>query len=350
MASFECRVFVDGVLSARPPTLREAADVLRGDEGVVWIGLRDPDPATLDTAAELFALHPLAIEDTQKGHQRAKIERYGDALFVVIRPSWYAETVEFGEVHLFIGHRFVITVRRGERPDLTAAREALEADPEFLGFGPEAMVTALLDALVDGYAPVVARLQDDVDGVEDSLFGQRRVDPQLSERIYHLLEKVIGMQRAVDPLSGVLRELMSGGAVEHEEVRHRLRNVLDHTTRVSESVDTLRSLLESSLSVHSTLISLEQNEEMRRISSASLAQGEESRRLAEETIQQGEQMKKISSWAAILFTPTLVAGVYGMNFDHMPELHWLAGYPFALALMLGLGVSLWIIFKHKRWL
>lgn len=354
MPSFDCRVFVDGVLTSRPSSLLGAADAVDGGEGVAWIGLHDPEPETLETAADLFGLHPLAIEDTQKGHQRAKLERYGETLFVVIRPSWYDEgaRVEFGEVHLFVGQRFVITVRRGERPDLTAAREALEAEPEFLSFGPEAMLTALLDALVDEYAPVVSRLQDDVDAVEDELFGQRPVDPELSERIYHLTEEVIGMQRAVDPLSDMLRGLLRGAGRfgTHEEVQHRLRNVLDHTTRVSEAVDTLRSLLGSALSVHSMLISLEQNDAMRRMSSASLAQGEESRRLAEETIQQGEQMKKISSWAAILFTPTLVAGIYGMNFDQMPELHWVFGYPFAIALMLGLGISLWGVFKHKRWL
>jgi magnesium transporter len=212
--------------------------------------------------------------------------------------------------------------------------------------------TPFLDAIVDGYAPVVAGLVNDIDEVEDSLFGQEDVDPALSKRIYNLLSQVISLQRAIDPLPDMVRGLLRGAGRygTDNEVQNRLRNVLDHTVRVTERVNGSRSLLENALTVHSTLVSLEQNEAMRRMSSASLAQGEESRRLAEETITQGEQVKKISSWAAILFTPTLIASVYGMNFDHMPELHWAWGYPFAVALMAAFGAGLWGIFKWRQWL
>lgn len=320
-----------------------------------WIGLMDPDADELETAAARFGLHPLAVEDAHKGHQRAKLERYGDTMFVVLRPASYddrRERVDFGEVHLFVGPQFVITVRHGAVPDLTPARDALEAEPEFLSIGPEAMLTAFLDVIVDGYAPVVAGLMNDIDEVEDSLFGKGNADPELSKRIYRLLAQVIALQRSIGPLPDMVHGLLRGAGRygTGDEVQNRLRNVLDHTIRVTERVDGIRSLLENALTVHSTLVTTEQNEAMRRMSSASLAQGEESRRLAEETIEQGEQVKKISSWAAILFTPTLVASIYGMNFDHMPELHWAWGYAFAIALMIGFGVGLWGVFKWRRWL
>jgi magnesium transporter len=273
----------------------------------------------------------------------------------VLRPASYddrRESVDFGEVHLFVGPQFVITVRHSAVPDLSAARDALEAEPQFLAKGPEAMLTAFLDVIVDDYAPVVAGLMNDIDEVEDSLFGEGNADPALSERIYRLLAQVIALQRAIGPLPDMVRGLLRGADRygTGDEVQNRLGNVLDHTIRVTERVDGARSLLENALTVHSTLVTMEQNEAMRRMSSASLAQGEESRRLAEETIEQGEQVKKISSWAAILFTPTLIASIYGMNFDHMPELHWTWGYPLAVALMIGFGVGLWGVFKWRRWL
>ncbi|MEU3733848.1 magnesium and cobalt transport protein CorA [Streptomyces sp. NPDC033538] len=355
MTAIDGRIYVEGRPAACPPDLQDAADRLERSGGVAWIGLMDPGADELEAAAARFGLHPLAVEDAYKGHQRAKLERYGDTVFVVLRPASYDdrhEHVGIGEVHLFVGPQFVITVRHSAVPDLSAARDALEAEPEFLSTGPEAMLTAFLDVIVDGYAPVVAGLVHDIDEVEDSLFGASGVDPALSERIYKLLSQVIALQRAIDPLPDMVRGLLRGAGRygTGDEVQNRLRNVLDHTIRVTERVDGSRALLENALTVHSTLVTMEQNEAMRRMSSASLAQGEESRRLAEETIEQGEQVKKISSWAAILFTPTLVASIYGMNFDHMPELHWTWGYPFALMLMAGFGVGLWSVFKWRRWL
>ncbi len=218
-------------------------------------------------------------------------------MFVVRRPSTYdddAERVEFGEIHLFVGARFVITLRRGARPDLAATRQALEAEPEFLGTGPEAMLTALLDEIVDGYAPVVAGLEEDIDQVEDSLFIDEHVDPALSQRIYRLIEQVLSFQRAIGPLPTMVQGLLRG-AGRHgtdDDVQNRLRSVLDHVVRVTERVNTCRSLLENALTVHSTLVSLEQNEAMRRMSSAGLAQDEESQRLARETIEQGERSRR----------------------------------------------------------
>lgn len=355
MTAIDGRIYVEGRRAAGPPELADAADSLERSGGVAWIGLMDPGPDDLEIAAVRFGLHPLAVEDAHKGHQRAKLERYGDTMFVVLRAASYDdryERVDFGEVHLFAGPQFVITVRHGDVPDLLAARDALEAEPQFLGTGPEAMFTAFLDNIVDGYAPVVAGLMNDIDEVEDSLFGTGNAAPTLSERIYRLLAQVIALQRAIGPLPDMVQGLLRGTGRygTDDEVQNRLRNVLDHTIRATERVDGARSLLENALAVHSTLVTMEQNEAMRRMSSASLAQGEESRRLAGETIEQGEQMKKISSWAAILFTPTLIASIYGMNFDHMPELHWAWGYPLAVTPMIGFGVGLWGVFKWRRWL
>lgn len=348
MTQVEGRIYVEGRLTENFHDLQDATRALQRSGAVTWIGLVKPDGDTLEAVARTFGFHPLAVEDAHKGHQRAKLERYGDTLFVVLRPAGYddeAERVEFGEVHLFVGPNFVVTVRREVRPDLTAVHETLEADPEFLGRGAEAMLTAFLDEIVDQDAPVIAGLEEDIDQVEDELFGEGSVDPELPERIYRLLGQVITFQRATRPLPSMLEELLAGAGRygTGDEVQHRLRNVRDHTVRVADRVDTARALLENALTVHSTLVSLEQNEEMRRMSSTSI-------RLAEETIEQGEKVKRISSWAAILFTPTLVAGVYGMNFDVMPELHWAWGYPFAMGLMFGLAVGLWSVFKLRGWL
>ncbi|MGV8978800.1 MAG: magnesium and cobalt transport protein CorA [Cellulomonas sp.] len=355
MPQIDCHVYIDGRRTSSPDSLADAADALDAANAVAWIGLKDADPGALEVAATRFDLHPLSIEDARKGHQRAKLERNGETMFVVLRPGSYddaAERVEFGELHLFVGPRFVITLRRGAGPDLTAIRTALEAEPAFLGTGPEAMLTAVLDEVVDGYAPIVSGLEEDIDQVEDRLFTGGSVDPTQSERIYRLIEQVMSFQRAIGPLPSMVQGLLRGADRygTGDDVQNRLRNVLDHIVRVTERVTTCRALLENALTVHSTLVTLEQNDAMRRMSRASLAQGEESRRLAEETIEQGEDVKKISSWAAILFAPTVVASIYGMNFDHMPELHWAWGYPFALALMVGLGVGLWTAFKRRRWL
>jgi magnesium transporter len=349
-------IYVNGVRTQSPEDLRRTYDELAaaGSGAMAWIGLYRPSDAELASVADEFGLHPLAVEDASKGHQRAKLERYGDTLFVVLRPTWYdddEETVEFGEVHLFTGRDFVVTVRQAERPNLADVRKRLETDPEVLARGSEAVLCAVLDEVVDSYGPVIAGLQDDIDEIEDDLFDGD-VDPESSKRIYQLLCEVIGFQRAIGPLPGMLTALLRGAEKygTDVEVQNQLRNVMDHALRITERADTFRALLENALTLHSTLVTQEQNDAMRRMTSASLAQGEESRRLAKASMDQGEEVKKISSWAAILFAPTLVASIYGMNFDHMPELHWVLGYPFAITLMLALGVVLWVVFRKRNWL
>ena len=288
--------------------------------------------------AEEFDLHELAVEDALEAHQRPKLERYGQTLFVVLRPARYLddpEEVEFGEIHVFVGKDFVITVRHGEAPALGEVRQRLEADRDLLVRGPEAILYAIMDRVVDGYAPVVRGLENDIDEIEVEVFSG---NPGVSRRTYELSREVIEFQRAVKPLSGMLASLIAGFEKYKvdPELQRYLRDVQDHAIEVNERVAGFKDLLQNILSVNLTLVGLQQNEEVKALSEAS--------------IRQNDEVKKISAWAAILFAPTLIGTVYGMNFDHMPELHWAAGYPFALALMVLVSITLYVVFKNRGWL
>jgi len=342
MALIDNAVYVAGRRTQDPANLNETYEVMRDRGGMAWIGLYRPRADEVRSIADEFGLHPLAVEDALTGHQRSKLERYGDTLFVVLRPARYldaAEEVEFGELHVFVGPDFVVTIRHAEAPNLGKVRRRLEAAPELLAMGPEAVLYAVLDEVVDEYGPVIAGLENDIDEIEDQLFGNADADVEsVSRRIYDLSREVIDFQRATQPLAGMLEALRRGSdkyAVDLELQRY-LRDVLDHVLRIVERAGAFRSILENALNVQSTLVAQRQNDEMRRMSELGLAQNEE--------------VKRISSWAAILFAPTLIGTVYGMNFDHMPELHWTYGYPFALVMMLGLGFALYGVFKFKRWL
>ncbi|MFG2286564.1 magnesium/cobalt transporter CorA [Streptomyces sp. NPDC048595] len=311
---------------------RTTADTL------AWIGLHRPTPSELVTLASEFDLHPLAVEDALEAHQRPKLERYGGTLFVVLRAARYlddAEEVDFGELHVFVGRDFVITVRHGGAPDLSAVRRRMEDAPELLKRGPEAVLYAILDAVVDGYVPVVAGVQNDIDEIETEVFGG---DPRVSRRIYELSREVVEFQRATRPLNTMLESLTAGFekyAID-AELRRYLRDVADHVLHTTDRVDGFRQALQDILTVNATLVNQQQNAEMRA--------------LAEAGFEQNEEIKKISSWAAILFAPTLVGTIYGMNFEDMPELHWAFGYPFAIVLMAVVCTSLYIIFKRRDWL
>ena len=338
MALVDNAVYVDGHRTADPRSLDETYELLRQRRGMAWIGLYRPDADEIRSVAREFDLHPLAVEDAIAAHQRPKLERYGTTLFTVLRPARYLdaeEEVEFGEVHVFTGEGFVVTVRHAEAPDLGRVRDRLERTPELLRLGPEAVLYAILDQVVDEYAPVVAGLENDIDEIEDQLF---KGDPAVSRRIYELSREVIEFQRATRPLLGLLSALEAGFDKYQVDVemRRSLRDVHDHAIRIVERADSFRALLQNALTVQATLVGQQQNEEMRSLTETSLAQNEE--------------VKKISSWAAILFAPTLVGTVYGMNFDRMPELHWSFGYPLALALMLVTSVTLYLVFKRKSWL
>jgi magnesium transporter len=358
MSVVDNAVYRSGHRETEPGSLDDTLGLLRDEESTdgtaarsgsdfAWIGLLRPDDAEMQRLAHDFALPRLAVEDAVTAHQRPKIERYDDVEFVVLRPAWYVdedEDVQVGEVHLFLGRDFVVVVRHAERPDLADVRRRLEGDPDLLAIGPRAVLYGILDRIVDDYAPVVAELRRDIDEIETEVFGN---DPDVSRRIYRLSREVIEFQRATDPLRAMLRVLLaetSEGSVGPEgasdpalvDLHRNLRDVADHVEQAVEAADGYRQLLERLLTVNSALVGQRQNEEMRRLSETSLAQGEE--------------VKRISSWAAILFTPSLIGAIYGMNFDHMPELHWDLGYPFALALMLLASVALYLVFKRRGWL
>ncbi|TCO21275.1 magnesium transporter [Kribbella steppae] len=332
-------IYSDGRRVSSPDSLADTYRVLhKSPKSLAWIGLYRPDRRELASLAQEFDLHELAIEDAIQAHQRPKLERYGDTLFVVLKAARYrdaTEEVEFGEVHVFVGPDFVVTVRHAEAPNLAAVRRRVERDPELLNRGTEAVLYAIMDKVVDGYAPVVAGLENDIDEIETEVF---RGDPKVSRRIYELSREVIEFQRATRPLVGMLEQLR-GGFEKYgidEELQRSLRDVADHVTEVVEKVGGFRELLRDILTVNATLVAQQQNEEMKSLAIASSAQNEE--------------VKKISAWAAILFAPTLIGTVYGMNFDHMPELHWQYGYPFAVGLMGLVCGGLYVIFKRLSWL
>lgn len=338
VAFIDLAVYEDG---RRRPDVTDPGGLYRryrAKHGLAWIGLYRPTEEEMESVAQEFDLHPLAVEDAVRAHQRPKTEQYGDTRFTVLRPAHYDDAVErvvFSELHVFTGPRFVVTVRHAATLGVGAARQRMEAAPELLRQGPDAVLYAVLDQVVDEYAPVVAGLQNDIDEIEDQLFSG---EAAVSRRIYELSREVIEFQRATQPLVGVLDELWDSTAADDaaKELRRSLRDVRDHVVRIVERADSFRSLLQNALLVNSTLVGERQNEEMRSMTAASLAQNEE--------------VKKISAWAAIFFAPTVVAGIYGMNFERVPELDWILGYPFSLALMLAGALLLRWMFKRRHWL
>jgi magnesium transporter len=321
-------VYRDGRRAAEPDDFAELHAACKAGDAVAWLGLYEPSKEEFSVMAHEFDLHELAVEDAVKAHQRPKLERYGDTLFIVLRPACYVdetETVLFGEVEIFVGQQFVITVRHGEAPELGPVRRRLEARPDLLRRGPMAIAYAIVDHVVDGYEPVVAGLENDIDEIEDEVFGG---SPTVSRRIYELAREVIEFQRATGPLDDIIARLMEEPGIDDEAGRY-LRDVQDHAIRTEEHADAFRALLQNILSVNLTL---------------------ETKALSEASHAQNEQVKRISAWAAILFAPTLVGTNYGMNFDHMPELHWTFGYPFALALMVLVSVGLYVVFKRRHWI
>jgi magnesium transporter len=290
----------------------------------VWVGLHEPTEQELATVAEEFGLHPLAVEDAFTAHQRPKLERYEHTLFLTVKSLWYVDAhdaVETGEINMFVGSDFVITVRHGAGSELHSARRDLEAKAAVLTHGPSAVVYAVCDRVVDGYLAVMSSLEEDVDEVETSVFSPARTND--SARIYTLKREIAEARRAVLPLREPMRRFATGAVPGIEEGSAPFfRDVLDHLNQASETVDGLDQLLSTAFDAH----------------------------LAQISVQQNEDMRKISAGAAIVVVPTLIAGVYGMNFTHMPELSWQFGYPYAIALMAACCVVLWLWFKRSGWL
>ena len=333
-------IYREGERIASPSSLPELYRLLgEGDDRMAWIGMYRPSTEQISSLAEEFDLHELAVEDSIVAHQRPKLERYGDVLFVVLSAARYlddVEEVEFGELHVFLGPNFVITMRHSESPDLTGVRARLEGeDRDLLAMGPEAVLYAVLDRVVDAYLPVIAGLENDIDEMELQIFSG---DPQVSRRIYELSREVIEFRRATHTLQNVLAGLEAGFdkyGVD-EELQRYLRDVADHNTVVAERVDGFQQILRDMLTVNATLVAQRQNDEMRALTEASNDQNVE--------------VKKISAYAAILFAPTLIGTIYGMNFKYMPELDHPWGYPLALMLMAAVCGALYWVFKRQNWL
>jgi magnesium transporter len=326
-AVVDCAVYRNG---RRVPGRRDheaaLADV-RANGGFVWIGLHEPNEVEFSGIAERFDLHPLAVEDAVQAHQRPKLERYDDMLFAVLKTVRYvehdelsaiSEVVETGEVMVFLGRDYVITVRHGHHSDLRMLRRRLENDPELLAHGPSAVLHAIADHIVDNYLAVTEALQDDVDEVETIVFtATRRRDVS---RVYQLKREVLALKRAVSPLAAPMHMLAERPMrLVDPDIREYFRDVADHVARVSEQVADFDSLLTSIVQANLAQVTTEQNEDMRRI----------------------------SAWVAILAVPTAVAGVYGMNFDHM---HWTYGYPLVLSLIAVVCLALHRGFRRNGWL
>jgi magnesium transporter len=316
----ECAVYQDGRRRAGALPLDQACEAGQEPGAFVWVGLVEPTADEFEAMRREFALHPLAVEDALSAHERPKLERYGDMTFVVLKSAEYrdeAEEVRFGQVMVFVGESFVITVRHGEGADLAAVRRRVEGDPAALRRGTAGALHAIVDAVVDGYEPVVTGLQNDVDEAEQELFGGS--SSQVTVRIYKLGREVLGFSRAVAPLVAPVEHLVRQG---DEELRSYFRDVYDHLVRINQQVEAMHELLSSLLQANLTQVSVRQNEDMR----------------------------KISAWVAILAVPTMIAGIYGMNFEHMPELRWELGYPAVLTVIAVICTGLYVRFKRSGWL
>ena len=325
-------LYRDGVCIASGSTDWTALATAAADGQLAWIDVADGDTEGFAEVARAFTLHHLAVEDAVHAHQRAKLERYGDVRFCVMRPATYddtTETVAFGELHIFTGPGFVITVNHGTGPRIESVRADLEARPDLLVRGSGAVLHALMDRVVDDYAPVANGIQGDIDEIEDALFSDEHASDGSSKRIYQLTREVIGFQRAIGPLPDMIAALIATAPQADPEEQRYLRDVQDHVIRLVELAESARALLSNLLNVNLTL---------------------ETKALSERSHAQDVQMKKVSSWAAIIFAPTLVGTIYGMNFDSMPELHWRYGYLWALSLMVLIAAALYAIFKSRDWL
>ncbi len=320
----DCGLYAKGERVARELSLDEAYELAGGDGAFVWVGLYDPSREEFDDVARRFHLHELAVEDAIEAHQRAKLEVYGDSIFAVLKPARYdddAEEISFGEIMVFIGERFVVTVRHGELSPLGPVRARLEDDAELLRLGPIAVLYAVLDRVVDEYVPIVRDLDRDVQQVEEEVFSHEATNP--TERIYRLKRQVLNFHRAIagliEPLDTLVRNRVP---VDTGALSEYLRDVADHAQRVDQLVDAQRDLLTSVLQANLAQVGIRQNEDARRI----------------------------SAWVAIAAVPTLIAGVYGMNFDRMPELEWSWGYPVTLLIMVSICVALFRGFRRNGWL
>ncbi len=321
----DCALYESGARKDGELPLFDALEAARSSPGAfVWIGLNQPTEDEFAAVSEELELHPLAVEDAIHAHQRPKLETYGETLFCVLKPADYVdsdEVVRIGELMMFLGSDFVVTVRHDDASVFADTRSQLEADPGRLQWGPLGVLYAVVDRVVDGYGMVLRGLAEDVDDIECQVFSDDRRNH--GERIYRLKREVLEFRQAVAPLAEPLEDLAEGRVTKAEHaLLEYFRDVHDHVVRTTERVEGFDNLLDGALSAN----------------------------LAQVGVRQNEDMRKITAWVAIIAMPTMIAGVYGMNFEHMPELGWVLGYPFALSLMACGCLSLYVLFRRRGWL
>jgi magnesium transporter len=308
----------------RDITLDAISDVLAVDDGsFVWVGLYEPEDAVLDKLQEEFGLHDLAVEDAQNAHQRPKLETYGNSVFIVVHTSQVVEGhIRFGETHIFVGPRYLVTVRHGASLSYAPARARVEREPELLALGPTFGLYAVLDYIVDNYQPIVDEFQGALNALEQDVFADTyRRDTIV--RLYELKRELTQMRFSVAPLQDILSPLArTQEALVPREVRPYFRDVLDHVQRVNDAIDTMREMLSAAMSVNLSLV----------------------------TINQGEVVKKLAGWAALLAAPTLIASWYGMNFHNMPELGGQYSYYVLIGVVLVVCIVLYRYLRKVRWL
>ncbi|MBK9943214.1 MAG: magnesium/cobalt transporter CorA [Kouleothrix sp.] len=303
----------------------EIGEVLKQPDRFIWIGLHEPDEELLRRVQAEFDLHELAIEDAHHAHQRPKIEIYADSLFIVLRTAQMRSgqrQIDFGETHIFVGERYLVSVRHGSSLSYVDVRARCEATPQLLQKGPGFALYALMDSIVDQYFPVIDTLEQELLALEDQIFGDS-VSRDTTAQIYSLKRELLHLKQAISPLIDMCTRLMRFDlAIIPEDTRNYFRDVYDHVIRINEMVDTLRELLTAALEANFSLISINQN----------------------------DVMKRFAGWAAIIAVPTMIAGIYGMNFANMPELILPFGYPLVLLVIVVSCVSLYAYFKHASWL
>jgi magnesium transporter len=304
-------------------TLDQISDVLALPDTFVWVGVHEPDEPLLLKLQEEFDLHDLAVEDAHNAHQRPKIEAYGDSLFIVLKTAQEVKcNLAFGETHIFMGRRYLLTVRHGASLSYQPARQRCEREPEMLVLGPSYALYAVVDYIVDNFLPITQAFREELEELEDAIFHQE-FDRRTIQRLYELKKELVTLRLAIAPMQDILNQLMRlHPGLVREEVRVFFRDVFDHATRVKESCDTMSEMLSAAMSVNLAMVSVGQN----------------------------EVVKKLAGWAGIIAFPTLIASIYGMNFEKMPELSWAFGYPVALGAMFGLSALLYWRLKKSGWL
>ena len=307
----------------RDITIDEISDFLEQPEGFVWVGLHEPDEALLEKLQEEFDLHDLAVEDAHHAHQRPKLEAYGDSLFLALHTAQLVGgCIQFGETHVFMGARYLVTVRHGASLSYATARTRCEREPELLALGPSYGLYAVLDFIVDNIAPIAHEFQEELRDLEKDIFNDtfRR---ETIQRLYELKRELVTMRLAVAPLQDILNQLVRlHPTLIREEVRLYFRDVFDHAIRINESTDAIREMLTAALSVNLSLV----------------------------TVAQGEVVKRLAGWAALLAAPTLIASWYGMNFAHMPELAGRWSYAVLIGVTAVVVAVLFRVLRRAKWL